>query len=130
MSFVIYYLLFVTCHLSPSVFCYLLSAGDSESQNKVAFGWSVRYRKGFGLSVFSVFDGEFEGRSPLQLAGGGGGSPPPQDMQGGSGGPPSKINYLMSVSVRFGICFGSVGFALKPYMKPTLLAERALSTVG
>ena len=29
----------------------------------------------------------------------------------------------MSVSVRFGICFGSVGFALKPYMKPTLMDE-------
>ena len=27
----------------------------------------------------------------------------------------------MSVSVGFGICFGSVGFALKAYMKPTLI---------
>ena len=38
----------------------------------------------------------------------------------GSGGetvPPSKINYLRSVSVRSGICFGSVGFACNPYMK-------------
>ena len=52
------------------------------------------------------------------------GEAPHNSRVGGSGGdavPPSKINYLMSVSVRFGICFGSVGFALKPYMKPTLL---------
>ena len=27
----------------------------------------------------------------------------------------------MSVSVRLGICFGSAGFALRRYMKPTLL---------
>ena len=31
--------------------------------------------------------------------------------------PPSKINYLMSVSVRFGICFGLFRFALKPYSR-------------
>ena len=31
---------------------------------KVAFGRSVRFRNGFGISVFSVFGGEFEGRSP------------------------------------------------------------------
>jgi hypothetical protein len=30
---------------------------------KVAFGRSVRLRKGIGISVFSVFDREFEGRS-------------------------------------------------------------------
>jgi len=77
--------------------------------------------------------GEAPHNSRVGGSAGEGGRPPPQEMQGGSGGdavPPSKINYLMSVSVRFGICFGSVGFALKPYMKPTLLAERALSTVG
>ena len=47
---------------------------------KVAFGRSVRFRNGFGISVFSVFDGEFEGRSPSSFAGGGleeGGSLPP-----------------------------------------------------
>jgi hypothetical protein len=32
--------------------------------SKVAFGPSARFRKWFGISVFSVFDGEFEGRSP------------------------------------------------------------------
>ena len=37
--------------------------------------------------------------------------------------PPSKINYLRSVSVRFVIYFGSVACALKPYMKPTLVYE-------
>ena len=37
---------------------------------------------------------------------------PQESREGGVGrGPPCKINYLMSVSVRFGICFGSVGFA-------------------
>ena len=53
--------------------------------------------------------------------------PSPQEMQGGlatawgDAVPPSKINYLMSVSVRLGICFGSVGIALKPNLKPTLV---------
>ena len=35
------------------------------SHVKVAFGRSVRLRKGFSVSVFVVFDGEFEGRSTL-----------------------------------------------------------------
>ena len=33
----------------------------------------------------------------------------------------SKIAYLMWVSFRFGICLGSVGLALKPYVMPTLV---------
>ena len=57
---------------------------------------------------------------------------PPQEMLVGLGGrsPPSKIIYLMSVSVRFGICFGSAGFALKPYMKPTLIYEMKSTYLG
>ena len=61
----------------------------------------------------------------------GGRQPSPQEMRGGVWGaaaPPGKINYLMSVSVRFGICFGSVGFALKPYMKPTLVQGSSLAS--
>jgi hypothetical protein len=44
--------------------------------------------------------------------------------------PPSKINYLMSASVRLAICFGSVGFTLKPYMKPTLIIVGVFSKPG
>ena len=32
--------------------------------SKFAFARSVRFRKEFDISVFSVFDGDFEGRSP------------------------------------------------------------------
>jgi hypothetical protein len=48
--------------------------------------------------------------------------PSPPGNAGGVWGdtvPPSKINYLMSVSVRYR--FGSVGFALEPDVKPTLI---------
>ena len=85
----------------------------------------VRFRKGFGIVVFSVFDAQ-----PLIIRwwGGLGGGRQPSlagDAGRGSGGysPPSKINYLISVSVRFSIRFGSVGVALKPCMKPTLFME-------
>ena len=95
---------------------------------KVAFGRSVRFWNGFGISVFLVFDGQFEERGPSWFAGGGvwrGGRQPshPGNARGSGGDtvPPSKINYLMSVSVRSGICFGPVGFAFNPYMKPTLV---------
>ena len=32
--------------------------------NRVACGRPVRFWKGYGMSVFDVFDGELEGRSP------------------------------------------------------------------
>ena len=65
---------------------------------KVAFGRSVRFRNGFGISVFSVCDGEFEGRSP-------------QEMQGGYASPQQdQLSHVGIGSVRFGICLGSVGF--------------------
>lgn len=35
--------------------------------------------------------------------------------------PPSKITHLVSGSVRFGMCFGSVGLVLQPYMERTLV---------
>jgi hypothetical protein len=51
--------------------------------------------------------------------------PPPQEMQGEVWGRlgPQKINFLMSVSVRIGTCFGSVGFAFKSYIKSSLDLE-------
>jgi hypothetical protein len=44
---------------------------------------------------------------------GGGRQPCPQEMQGGSEGGLRKIDYLMSVSARLGICFGWAGFTYK-----------------
>ena len=78
----------------------------------------------FRYSRYSM--GSLRGEAPhnSRVGGSGGGrQPSPPGNAGGVWGeavPRSKINCLMSVSVRFGICVGSVGFALTPYMRPTL----------
>ena len=62
------------------------------------------------MCVFSISDGEFDGKAPYNSGPVEGG----RKCRGGLVGdaiPPSKINDLMSVSVGFGIYFGSVGFA-------------------
>ena len=87
---------------------------------EVTFGRSVRFWKGFSILVFSVFDGEFfiirgwwsAGRAAALHPGNVRGAGVTQS-------PLSKIKYLMSVSVQFGVCLASVGFAA--YMNPTLM---------
>jgi hypothetical protein len=67
----------------------------------------------FGISLYSI--GNLRGEAPLNSRlgrWGEGGCAPPRKCRGVWGD---------AVSGGFGICFGSVGFAVKPYMKPTLL---------
>ena len=106
--------LLVCCVYVNSIFKRLLSVGRFGAGRGSVFRYS--------LYSMGSLRGEAPHNSRVVGSGRRAAALPPGNVgrSGGDAVPPSKINYLMSVSVRFGICFGSVGLALKPYMKPTL----------
>ena len=84
---------------------------------------SVRFRRGsvsrYSLNSMASLWGGAPHNSRVGWSGRRAPALPPgkAGASGGDAAHPSRMTYLMSVSVWFGICFGLVGFALQPYMK-------------